>query len=119
MLLILLVNSMDDEPCLVKHPTIASHSYETPREVVIPLIKDSAFFELLSTALHDLSDHLSTLYGDFAETLEALSVKISNSARPISSHRSSFRPHSSLSHPGTISFPSRSNKVRFFIVIAK
>lgn len=117
--LVLLLDSEDDEPYVVKHPTIASDSHGTPREIVIPLIKDSAFFELLSTALHDLSDHLSTLHGDFAKTLEALSVKISDSARPISSHKNSFQPHSSLSHPGTISFPSRSNKVRFFIASAK
>ncbi|GAW03864.1 ring-14 protein [Lentinula edodes] len=100
----------DDEPLPVKHPTIGSQIQGTSREVVIPLVKDSAFFELLSTALHNLSDRMSTLYTDFADTLETVSRKVGDSARPISSRNNSFHPHSVLSNPGTISFPSRTNK---------
>ncbi|KAJ3917436.1 hypothetical protein F5877DRAFT_44645 [Lentinula edodes] len=89
--------------CVTSHPC-------TSREVVIPLVKDSAFFELLSTALHNLSDRMSTLYTDFADTLETVSRKVGDSAKPISSRNNSFHPHSVLSNPGTISFPSRTNK---------
>ncbi|KAJ3848009.1 hypothetical protein EV368DRAFT_50122 [Lentinula lateritia] len=102
--------SAEEQPLPVKHPTIASQSQGTAREVVIPLVKDSAFFELLSTALHNLSDRMSTLYTDFADTLETVSRKVGDSARPISSRNNSFHPHSVLSNPGTISFPSRTNK---------
>ncbi|KAE9385623.1 hypothetical protein BT96DRAFT_1006875 [Gymnopus androsaceus JB14] len=104
------VTENDEESHPVKHPIIDSDSHGAPRELVIPLVKDSAFFELLSTALHDLSGRLSVLYTDFTDTLQALSVKIADSARPVSANASNFHPHSILSHPGTISFPSRSNK---------
>ncbi|KAJ4473412.1 SPX domain-containing protein [Lentinula edodes] len=103
-------DAAEEQPLSVKHPTIASQSQGTSREVVIPLVKDSAFFELLSTALHNLSDRMSTLYTDFADTLETVSRKVGDSARPISSRNNSFHPHSVLSNPGTISFPSRTNK---------
>ncbi|KAJ4475019.1 hypothetical protein J3R30DRAFT_3777193, partial [Lentinula aciculospora] len=100
----------------VEHPTIGSDSQGTPREVVIPLVKDSAFFELLSTAIHNLSDRMSTLYTDFADTLETVSRQVSDSARPISSRSNSFHPHSVLSNPGTINFPSRNNKAFLLLI---
>ncbi|KIK50052.1 hypothetical protein GYMLUDRAFT_253313 [Collybiopsis luxurians FD-317 M1] len=96
-----------EEPQSTKHPIVFSDS----REIIIPLVKDSAFFELLSTALHSLSDRLSSLYGDFAESLETLSQKIGDSARPVSeSQRRNFHAYSALSNAGTISSPSKNNK---------
>ncbi|KAJ3755438.1 SPX domain-containing protein [Lentinula raphanica] len=89
---------------------VISHNQGTPREVVIPLVKDSAFFELLSTALHNLSDRMSALYTDFTDTLETVSRNISDSARPISSRKSGFHPHSLLSDPGSVSVSSKTNK---------
>lgn len=78
---------------------------EDAQEVVIPLLSDTAFFQLLSAALQSLSAHLLTLHSDFTNTLKDLSRNISLSARPISS-TSSFHPHSSLSNPASISVSS-------------
>ncbi|KAJ3717986.1 SPX domain-containing protein [Lentinula raphanica] len=103
-------NLVEEQPPPVKHPTIAADNQGTPREVVIPLVKDSAFFELLSTALHNLSDRMSALYTDFTDTLETVSRNISDSARPISSRKHGFHPHSLLSDPGSMSISSKTNK---------
>ncbi|THU89964.1 hypothetical protein K435DRAFT_781386 [Dendrothele bispora CBS 962.96] len=78
-------------------------------ELVIPLVKDSAFFQLLSTALQGLSDHFLTLHTGFTDTLQSLAKTIGNSARPVSS-TTTFHPHSVLSHPGEITAPIRTNK---------
>ncbi|KAK7471160.1 hypothetical protein VKT23_002571 [Stygiomarasmius scandens] len=81
------------------------------RELVIPLVKDSAFFQLLSTALQGLSDHFLLLHTEFTDTLHALAKSIGNTARPVSESSSAkFHPHSVLSHPGEITAPIRANK---------
>ncbi|KAK0206748.1 SPX domain-containing protein [Desarmillaria ectypa] len=72
------------------------------QEVVIPLVSDSAFFQLLSTALKAMSDHLATVQLEFSQTLHDLSRTISDSARPASATASGFRPYSILTHPGAI-----------------
>ncbi|KAJ7587069.1 SPX domain-containing protein [Mycena floridula] len=83
-----------------------------PGQTVIPLAADSAFFQLLSTALQSFSDHLQVVKTEFTETLLTLSAKIGDSARPVSRASTSFRPLSStVVHPGTISVPSIANKV--------
>ncbi|KIK54110.1 hypothetical protein GYMLUDRAFT_920629 [Collybiopsis luxurians FD-317 M1] len=58
-----------DERQVTMRPIISSDS----REIIIPLVKDSAFFGLLSMALHSLSDRLSSPYSDFAASFETLS----------------------------------------------
>ncbi|KAJ3994245.1 SPX domain-containing protein [Lentinula boryana] len=103
-------NTTEEQLLSVKHPILALDNQGTPQEVVIPLVKDSAFFELLSTALHNLSDRMSALYTDFTDTLETVSRNISDSARPISSRKNTFHPHSVLSNPGTVSITSKTNK---------
>ncbi|KAK0461934.1 uncharacterized protein EV420DRAFT_1665571 [Desarmillaria tabescens] len=72
------------------------------QEVVIPLVSDSAFFQLLFTALKAMSDHLATVQLEFSQTLHVLSRSISDSARPASATTSGFHPYSILTHPGTI-----------------
>lgn len=72
------------------------------QEVVIPLVADSAFFQLLSTALKAMSDHLTTVQLEFSQTLHDLSRTISDSARPASATNSGFHPYSILTHPGAI-----------------
>jgi hypothetical protein len=73
-----------------------------PQEALIPLISDTAFYQLLLDALQSLSSHLSTVHSNFLNTLEGLSRNIASSARPVSS-TSSFRPHSVLSsNPASI-----------------
>lgn len=78
---------------------------EDAQELIIPLLSDTAFFQLLSTTLQSLSAHLLIVRSDFVTTLHTLSRDISLSARPVSSS-SSFRPHSSSSDPASISIPS-------------
>lgn len=71
------------------------------REVVIPLSSDTAFFQVLSKALQSVSDHLLVAQSTFTHTLGELSRNVSLTARPLSS-TSSFRPHSSSTHPASI-----------------
>ncbi|KAF5353887.1 hypothetical protein D9756_007262 [Leucocoprinus leucothites] len=58
------------------------------REVIIPLVSDSQFFELLYTTLEHMSAHLKSVEGDFMATLKSLSTAISDTARPASSSHS-------------------------------
>ncbi|CAK5262036.1 unnamed protein product [Mycena citricolor] len=63
-------------------------------EIVIPLPSDSAFFQLLATALSALSERLLAIHAEFVRTLADLTVAVSSSARPVSSENHSFRVHS-------------------------
>lgn len=92
--------------CVSKQTISSSH------EIVIPLMSDSAFFEMLSTALQSTHRQLSNVQSEFTDTLQGLSRSISNTARPMSSTSSNFHPHSILAHPGTIRPPAYGNKVR-------
>ena len=74
---------------------------EDAKELIIPLLADTAFFRLLSTALQSLSDHLVIVHSEFMATLQNLSLDISQSARPVSS-TSSFHPRSPTSNPASI-----------------
>ncbi|KAJ6475732.1 hypothetical protein C8R47DRAFT_1142306 [Mycena vitilis] len=65
-------------------------------EIVIPLVSDSAFFELLYTALQALSDHLLTIHDQFLGTLADLTKSVSDSARPVSSTSPGFKVLSGL-----------------------
>ncbi|KAF7437333.1 hypothetical protein PC9H_004172 [Pleurotus ostreatus] len=78
--------------------TTKKDSYPSPRhyELVIPLVADGAFFELLSDALRALSEYLTGVRSDFSVTLRNLAATISSSARPMSA-TSSFRPYSVVS----------------------
>ncbi|KAJ7698869.1 SPX domain-containing protein [Mycena metata] len=74
-------------------PTVDS---ENKVEIVIPLVSDSAFFQLLATTLQSLSDHLLEMQAQFVKTLQQLTVTVSDTARPVSSTSSSFRAHSAF-----------------------
>lgn len=74
------------------------------REIIIPLSSDTAFFQLLSKALQSISDHLLIVQSNFIHTLQELSHNVSLTARPLSS-TSKFHPHSSSSHPSSITSP--------------
>ncbi|KAJ7176466.1 SPX domain-containing protein [Mycena filopes] len=65
-------------------------------EIVIPLASDSAFFQLLATTLQSLSEHLLTMQAQFVKTLQQLTITVSDTARPVSSTSSHFKPHSAL-----------------------
>lgn len=95
------------------HGSSSSGHDHSPNEVVIPLVSDMAFFQMLSDAIEGLSAHLATVHSDFVDTLEGLSRTISNSARPTSS-TTTFHPYSLVtSDAGAIRYPAHAAKVRF------
>jgi hypothetical protein len=89
-------------------------------EIVIPLVSDSAFFELLVTALQGLSAHLLAIHAQFVETLAELTRSVSDSARPVSSTSHSFKAHSPWnSDAGGVRVDASSRKVRCFFLASK
>ncbi|CAL1710707.1 unnamed protein product [Somion occarium] len=81
-------------------PSNVSESTE-PREVVIPLASDSAFFQALMDAHSALSTRLADLGDEFTKNLDVLARDISSSAKPMS-ESSSFQPYSHDANPGTV-----------------
>ncbi|KIY63422.1 hypothetical protein CYLTODRAFT_382302 [Cylindrobasidium torrendii FP15055 ss-10] len=79
----------------------------TSHEIVIPLVSDSAFFDVLSSTLESISRHLLVVQQQFNETLKQLSRAIASSARPASESSTAFKPYSVLKDPGTIHAPPR------------
>ncbi|KAA1477856.1 hypothetical protein DENSPDRAFT_845061 [Dentipellis sp. KUC8613] len=79
-------------------------SQDNAKEVIIPLVYDSAFYHLLSDALQTISKHLDVVHADFVSTLRALALRISSVARPLSA-TSKFQPHSQTSDPATVTSP--------------
>ncbi|KAF8218275.1 SPX domain-containing protein [Mycena galopus ATCC 62051] len=69
---------------------------KTQVEIVIPLVSDSAFFELLVAALRGLSEHLLAIHAQFVETLAELTRTVSDASRPLSSTSHGFKAHSAL-----------------------
>jgi hypothetical protein len=74
------------------------HSREGTQEVIVPLPHDTAFFDLLSSALAALSNHLQKVQANFTQTLEDLSRTISQSTYP--SPRRSHPSSSSIMRSG-------------------
>ncbi|KAG0695086.1 SPX domain-containing protein [Suillus ampliporus] len=62
-----------------------SNSSTNTHDLIIPLRSDTAFFQLLVTALASLAAHLNTVHGSFTSTLHSLAHTISATARPASS----------------------------------
>ncbi|KAH9931760.1 SPX domain-containing protein [Amylocystis lapponica] len=71
------------------------------RELVIPLVSDTAFFELLVHALQCLTTRLAIVRSDFETKLHALARNISLSARPMSA-TASFSPSKHSSNPAAV-----------------
>ena len=76
------------------------------REYIIPLASDTAFFDLLTSAINNLSTRLITVHSDFMADLGDLSKSISASALSISQTDPSYRPFSIGDDPGAIDVPS-------------
>ena len=81
-------------------------SSSSAREYIIPLASDTAFFDLLTSAMNSLSTQLAAVRSEFMADLEDLSKSISNSALPVSQTDPSYRPFSVIDDPGTVSIPS-------------
>lgn len=87
-------------------PNPATRDGEVLHELVIPLVSDTAFFQLLSLAIHHISAHMIVLQSNFVNTLHDLSSAIRNSARPASSVSRSFHPFSATSNAATVGVSS-------------
>jgi len=74
---------------------------EETKELIIPLLSDTAFFQLLSKGLQSLSEQVVAIHSEFVATLGHLSRTVSNSARPVS-FTSTFHPHSLSSNPAAL-----------------
>ena len=82
------------------------------REYIIPLASDTAFFDLLTSAMNGLSTRLNTVHSEFMVDLAGLSNSISASALPISQTDPSYRPFSVDDDPGAIDVPSTKSVFR-------
>lgn len=67
---------------------VADPSSANAEEVIIPLTADTAFYQLLTTALRSLAEHQSNSQLEFASTITALATDISRVSRPSSKGRS-------------------------------
>ena len=56
-----------------------------PREIIISLNSDSAFYQVLISALRSLAEHRTKLQEEFAKMVQQLSLDISNVSQPSSS----------------------------------
>ncbi|PPQ82687.1 hypothetical protein CVT25_009417 [Psilocybe cyanescens] len=84
------------------HPDHTTSTTATPthppipmREIIIPLIHDTEFFNLLSTKLGAISTHLASMHAEFSDSLEELARMIADAAHPASA-AAGFRPNSSV-----------------------
>jgi hypothetical protein len=66
------------------------------QEIVIPLVKDTEFYDILAAALQSISVHLATMHTDFVQSLKSLSRTIADTSAPASSASRNFHPMSSI-----------------------
>ncbi|PPQ72204.1 hypothetical protein CVT24_002361 [Panaeolus cyanescens] len=97
----------DSDPALQGSGNTTQSSIPEPhtqtQEIVIPLVHDSEFFNILSTTLESVSNHLTTVHEEFTVTLKQLSHTIADSAHPASVSSSSFQPLSPVTmHAGAV-----------------
>ncbi|KAF8154620.1 hypothetical protein B0H34DRAFT_660898 [Crassisporium funariophilum] len=82
--------------------TDATASTTQEQEVVIPLIHDTQFYNMLATTLESVSAHLNTVHADFLGALKGLGRSISDAAGP-ASVVGGFMPHSRVTtHAGSV-----------------
>jgi hypothetical protein len=74
----------------------------TMQEIVVPLVHDTEFYNLLSGTLESISEHLTGLHTEFVNSLQVLSMTIGDSTHP-ASVSASFQPLSSVTtHAGSV-----------------
>ncbi|KAI0045929.1 hypothetical protein FA95DRAFT_1520893 [Auriscalpium vulgare] len=96
-------NALDDELTFDRTHSI-DDTQEGSHQVIVPLVNDTAFYALLSSAISTIAAHLQKVHTEFLSTLTSLSQSISHAARPLSA-TSSFKPHSISSDAGSIRTP--------------
>ena len=93
-------------------PGLTHIASSSAREYTIPLASDTAFFDLLTSAMNNLSTRLTTVHSEFMAGLADLSKSISDSALPISQTDTSYRPFSVNDDPAAIAIPSTKSVFR-------
>ncbi|TFL00702.1 SPX domain-containing protein [Pterulicium gracile] len=64
------------------NPTDVEEIEFEDQELVIPLLSDSAFYQLLYDAIQSLETYMNSIHADFTTTLHRLSSDIAQTARP-------------------------------------
>lgn len=96
----------------------ATVGQETIQEVVVPLVQEMEFYNILTTTLELVSSHLTTVQSDFLSSLRNLSDIISHSVHPTSA-ASKFHPHSALTaNPGLVRVKISTLKVIIFLLFS-
>ena len=86
---------------------------EMTQELVIPLVQEMEFYNMLTTTLESASLHLTAVQSDFMFSLRNLSDIISDSVHPAST-ASTFRPYSPLTaNAGSVRVKTSKLKVIF------
>lgn len=103
-----LLNLSDSSAKYVRYitPSSSGDSDSSSHDFFIPLQSDTAFFQLLTTALASLSAHLNAVHGGFTSTLQSLAHTISATARPISSSTPHFSTYSMVVNNASTLRPS-------------
>ena len=78
-------------------------SSDGTRELIIPLVSDTAFFELFYSALESLASHFLVVRSNFVQDLEALAKSISHTAVPESGRSPHFHASSQLGEESPVS----------------
>ncbi|KAF9527206.1 SPX domain-containing protein [Crepidotus variabilis] len=87
-----------ENPSVHSRPSPLSLSPESStitRELIIPLVHDTEFFNILSTTLEGVSTHMETLHSEFEGSIKDLAKTIGDTSHPASvvAH---FQPYSRL-----------------------
>ena len=85
----------------------------TAREIVIPLVHDTKFYELLSTTLESIAERLGVIHADFVRSLQDLARDIADTAQPASVAANFHPPSSVTTHAGTLRVKTGELKVRW------
>lgn len=72
---------------LDNHPNHLVQDGVSAHEIIVPLTSDTAFYRVLVSALQSLSEHQKRVQEEFTETVQHLTLDISNVSRPSSSKR--------------------------------
>jgi hypothetical protein len=105
-----LFNSCDGEPTSIPYSAAVSAG-ETVREIVIPLVHDAEFFELLVANIETLTSQMEKIHSEFLKSLLDLARMIADTCQP-ASVAANYHPYSSVStHPATVEVHVKNMKV--------
>jgi hypothetical protein len=84
------------------------------KEVVIPLVHDAEFFNLLEGNIQVLAFRMEKIHSEFLKSLQDLARMITDTCQP-ASVAGNYHPYSSVStHPGSVEVKVRRLKVHLY-----